>query len=88
MVCQCCWWICLFAEGKVYTERYAKKQERGYIVESRASNVIASAIRLMEQIDSLYDEEQSENLHRKLLNAIRLRDPSKFSRSVKRTDDK
>lgn len=72
----------------IYTDRYAKKQERGYIVESRASNVIASAIRLMEQIDSLYDAEQSENLHRKLLNAIRLRDPSKFSRSVKRTNEK
>ena len=72
----------------IYTDRYAKKQERGYIVESRASNVIASAIRLMEQIEVLYDAEQSENLHRKLLNAIRLRDPSKFARSVKRTDDR
>ena len=72
----------------IYTDRYAKKQERGYIVESRASNVIASAIRLMEQIEALYDSEQSENLHRKLLNAIRLRDPSKFSRSVKRADER
>lgn len=72
----------------IYTERYAHKQERGYIVESRASNVIASAIRLMEQIDSLYDAEQSENLNRKLLNAIRLRDADKFARSVKRANDK
>ena len=72
----------------IYTERYAKKQERGYIVESRASNVIASAIRLMEQIDSMYDKEQSEDLQRKLLNAIRLRDPNKFSRSVKRANEK
>ena len=72
----------------IYTDRYAKKQERGYIVESRASNVIASAMRLMEQIDSLYDAEQSENLNRKLLNAIRLRDANKFARSVKRTNDK
>jgi len=72
----------------IYTDRYAKKQERGYIVEARASNVIASAIRLMEQIDALYDAEQSENLNRKLLNAIRLRDANKFARSVKRTDDK
>jgi hypothetical protein len=72
----------------IYSERYAKKQERGYIVESRASNVIASAIRLMEQIDSMYDKEQSEDLQRKLLNAIRLRDPNKFSRSVKRANDK
>ena len=72
----------------IYTDRYAKKQERGYIVGSRASNVIASAIRLMEQIDSLYDTEQSENLNRKLLNAIRLRDANKFARSVKRTNEK
>ena len=72
----------------IYTERYAKNQERGYIVESRASNVIASAIRLMEQIDTMYDKEQSEDLQRKLLNAIRLRDPNKFSRSVKRANDK
>jgi len=72
----------------IYTERYSKRQERGYIVESRASNVIASAIRLMEQIDSMYDKEQSEDLQRKLLNAIRLRDPNKFSRSVKRANDK
>ena len=72
----------------IYTDRYAKKQERGYLVESRASNVIASAIRLMEKIDYLYDAEQSENLNRKLLNAIRLRDPHKFSRSVKRANGK
>ena len=72
----------------IYQERYAKRQERGYIVESRASNVIASAIRLMEQIDSLYDKEQSEDLQRKLLNAIRLRDPNKISRSVKRANEK
>jgi|TARA_B100001093_G_C26776207_1_gene992512 hypothetical protein len=72
----------------IYTDRYAKKQERGYIVESRASNVIASAVRLMEQIEELYDAEQSENLQRKLLNAIRLRDPSKFARSVRRTNEK
>ena len=72
----------------IYTERYSKLEERKYIVESRANNVIASAVRLMEQIEDLYDTEQAENLHRKLLNAIRLRDPDKFSRSVRRTDEK
>jgi FPC/CPF motif-containing protein YcgG len=72
----------------IYTERYKKLEEREYVVESRASNVIASAVRLMEQIEQLYDAEQAENLHRKLLNAIRLRDPSKFSRSVRRTNEK
>ena len=36
----------------------------------------------------VHDAEQAENLHRKLLNAIRLRDPNKFSRSVRRTNEK
>lgn len=72
----------------IYTERYSKLEERKYIVESRANNVIVSAVRLMEQIEELYDQEQADNLHRKLLNAIRLRDPDKFSRSVRRTDEK
>jgi hypothetical protein len=48
--------------------------------------VIASAIRLLEQIDETYAPEQAENLRRKLLNAINQRDPGKFTRSVRRTD--
>lgn len=72
----------------IYNDRYAQLNERRYIVESRASNVIASAIRLLEQIEDLYDQEQAENLQRKLLNAIKQRDPEKFARSVKRTDIK
>ena len=71
----------------IYANRYSQLNERRYIVESRASNVIASAIRLLEQIEELYDADQAENLQRKLLNAIRLRDPDKFARSVRRTDE-
>jgi len=71
----------------IYNDRYAEQSERRYIVESRANNVIASAVRLMEQIEELYDTESAENLQRKLLNAIRLRDPDKFARSVRRADE-
>ena len=71
----------------IYNDRYAGKSERRYVVESRANNVIASAVRLMEQIEELYDAESAENLQRKLLNAIRLRDPDKFARSVRRADE-
>jgi hypothetical protein len=49
--------------------------------------VIASAIRLIEQIESAYPTEQADNLVRKLLNAIRDRDPKKFTRTVRRTDE-
>ena len=69
----------------IYQDRY-EDRDRRYIIESRASNVIAAAIRLVEQINSAYPPEQAENLTRKLLNAIRDRDPSKFTRSVRRTD--
>ena len=63
------------------------EHDRRFIIESRASNIIASAIRLLEQIEESYSVEQAENLQRKLLNAIRLRDPSKFTRTVRRTDE-
>lgn len=68
----------------IYSERHADSDRR-YIIESRASNVIASAIRLIEQIEANFPAEQAENLTRKLLNAIRDRDPTKFVRTVRRT---
>jgi len=69
----------------IYADRYADRDKK-YIIESRASNVITSAIRLLEQIESTYSAEQAENLTRKLLNAIRDRDPNKFTRTVRRAD--
>jgi hypothetical protein len=64
----------------LYVER-----DRRLLIENRASNLIDSAIRLLEQIESEYSSEQADNLTRKLLNAIRTRDSGKFSRSVRRT---
>jgi hypothetical protein len=64
---------------------YIERDQR-HIIENRASNVIASAIRLLEQIDSSYSPEDAQNLQRKLLNAINQRDPGKFTRTVRRTD--
>lgn len=65
---------------------YIERDQR-HVIENRASNVIASAIRLLEQIEQTYDASQSENLQRKLINAIRMRDASKFTRTVRRTDE-
>ena len=64
----------------MYVER-----ERDLIIESRASNIIAGAINLLEQIDAAYSPEQADNLTRKLLNAIRTRDAGRFSRNVRRS---
>ncbi len=64
---------------------YIERDSR-HVIETRASNIITSAIRLLEQIDQSYTPEQAENLTRKLINAIKLRDPGKFTRSVRKTD--
>jgi hypothetical protein len=65
----------------MYVER-----DRRHVIENRAANVIASAIRLLEQIDESYTAEDAQNLQRKLINAINQRDPAKFTRTVRRTD--
>jgi hypothetical protein len=62
------------------------ERDRRHIIENRASNIIASAISLLEQIDENYTPDQAENLTRKLINAIKLRDPGKFTRTVRKTD--
>lgn len=69
----------------IYQTRF-EERDRRYIVESRATNVIASAIRLIEQIESAYPPDQADNLVRKLLNAIRDKDATKFTRTVRRTN--
>ena len=65
----------------MYVER-----DRRLLIENRAANLIANAVRLLEEIDREFPPEQAENLTRKLLNAIRTRDSGKFSRSVRRTN--
>jgi hypothetical protein len=62
------------------------ERDRRLVIENRAANIIASAIRLLEQIDSEFDTETAEALNRKFLNAIRTKNAGKFSRSVRKTN--
>jgi hypothetical protein len=59
-------------------------RDKENLVESRASNVIAGAIHLINFIRENYDPETSAELERRLLNSIRAQDPSKFSRGIKK----
>ena len=54
------------------------------LIESRATNIINSAINLLESIHKHYDTEQADELERRLINAIKGQDPSKFVRGVRR----
>jgi hypothetical protein len=64
-------------------ESISQNRDTRHIIESRANNVIASAIHLLEVISRNYSPEQAAILERKLMVAIKNRDGSKFSKSLK-----
>lgn len=59
-------------------------KDRENLVESRASNVIAGAINLINYIREHYEPEQAAELERRLINSIRTQEPEKFKRGVRR----
>ena len=63
------------------------KQDTKHIIESRAHNIITSAINLLELINRNYDGEQAAVLERKLLNAIKSRNTNRFSQSLRKQDN-
>jgi hypothetical protein len=68
-------------------EYLSRTSDTRHIIENRANNLIASAIHLLEVIERNYDPERAAVLEKKLLVAIKNRDSSKFSRSLKRSDE-
>ena len=54
------------------------------LIESRATNIINSAINLLESIHKNFDPEQAAELERRFVNAIKGQDPSKFTRGVRK----
>jgi hypothetical protein len=65
-------------------EEVSKNRDTKHIIESRANNVISSAIHLLEVIERNFTPEQSAVLEKKLLIAIKNRDQNKFVNSLKR----
>jgi hypothetical protein len=59
------------------------QRDKESIIETRADNVIASAINLVNYIKENYDAETADELERRLLNSIRSQDPAKFTRKVR-----
>ena len=68
-------------------EIIGNNRDVSYVIESRAHNIITSAINLVEFINRHYDKETSEILERKLLNAIKGKDQSKFSKSIRKNNE-
>ena len=68
-------------------EALGNNRDTTHIIESRAHNIITSAINLIEMINRHYPEEQAQILERKLLSAIKSRDQARFAKSLKKNRD-
>jgi hypothetical protein len=57
------------------------------IIEARASNIIQSAINLLDMIKENYDIETASELERRFLNSIKAGDGTKFKRGIKKIQE-
>jgi hypothetical protein len=55
-----------------------------HVIESRANNVISSAINLLELINRHYSPEKAEILEKKLLSSIKSKEPTRFAKSMRK----
>ena len=62
----------------------APKRDREDVVESRASHILESAIRLLTYIRENFDQETAFKLEKKFNSALKNMDASKFSKGVAR----
>lgn len=70
-------------------QSFGDTRDINHIIESRASNVISSAINLIELMQKHYSSEKAELLEKKLLSAIKGKDQARFSKAVrKKNEDK
>jgi hypothetical protein len=54
------------------------------LIETTGSNLIESAINLLNRISETYDESTAAELERRFINSIKSGDPRKFKRSMNR----
>ena len=64
-----------------------ENRDINHIIESRASNIITSAINLIELMQKHYPSERAELLEKKLLSAIKGKDQARFAKSVRKKNE-
>lgn len=68
-------------------EEIGNNRDVKHLIESRATNIITSAINLLELIQKHYPGTKGEILERRLLSSIKNRDKTKFSKSMRKKDE-
>ena len=59
-------------------------EDQDHKIESAASNIIESAINMLEKIGNTYDADTASELERRFLNSIKSGDPRKFKRGIQK----
>jgi hypothetical protein len=62
----------------------AEVRNKDALYESRATNIINSAINLLESLHKSYTPEQADELERRFINAIKGQDTAKFTRGIRK----
>lgn len=65
----------------------AEIRNKDALFESRAVNIINSAINLLESLHKNYTAEQADELERRFVNAIRGQDTAKFTRGIRKISE-
>lgn len=68
-------------------QSYGDSRDINHLIESRASNVIASAINLIELMQKHYPKDKAELLEKKLLSSIKGKDQNRFAKAVKKKNE-
>jgi hypothetical protein len=68
-------------------QSFGDTRDMNHIIESRASNIITSAINLIELMEKHYPSEKAELLEKKLLSAIKSKDQERFSKSLRKKNE-
>jgi len=68
-------------------EEIGNNRDVKHLIENRATNIITSAINLLELINRNYPKEKAEVLERRLLSAIKNKDKNKFAKTLRKKDE-
>jgi hypothetical protein len=64
-----------------------ENRDINHVIESRASNIITSAINLIELMQRNYSPEKAELLEKKLLSAIKGKDQNRFAKTLRKKNE-
>lgn len=63
------------------------ERDKHQVIEAKADHFINSGIRLLEQIEEEFSEEDAQELTRRLFNSLKAKDFAKFQRKIRQINE-